>query len=170
MAKKPTVKTSAMSNLLDSLTVTLGGNYPSQFVRTEVMRVVREALKLHNATEAERDELARRLAEAENNACEWELDFYSAVAQENHWKARAEAAEAVVAKLPKTADGVPITPDMNLYSTIADYDFGCIAFRYEPDDFQIACRDVRGVDFELRAEQCYSTREAAEAAKEAPRD
>jgi hypothetical protein len=38
-------------------------------------------------------ELARRLEEAENNACEWELDFHSAVAQENHWKARAEAAE-----------------------------------------------------------------------------
>jgi hypothetical protein len=156
MAKKPTVKTSAMSNLLDSLTVTLGGNYPSQFVRTEVMRVVREALKLHNATEAERDELARRLAEAE---------------------ARAEAAEAVVAKLPKTADGVPVVPGQTVF---ANWPHGptvrCYAKHeaHGPDMvvFGEGSTVVNGLSCGIRVfvSDCYSTREAAEAAKESPRD
>lgn len=68
--RAPTVRVSTMSNLLDSLTVTLGANLPAKALRSEVMGVAREALKIHNAVEAERDQ----------------------------WKARAEQAEGVVEK------------------------------------------------------------------------
>lgn len=73
---------------------------------------------------------------------------------------------AVVERLPRTADGVPVVPGMNLYSRRVDYDFGCIAIRVEPESDEIECRDVRGVEFDLPARECYSTRAAAEAARE----
>jgi len=65
---------------------------------------------------------------------------------------------AIVEKLPKTGDDVPITISMNLFSDGVDYDFGCCAI----DDDGILCRDVRGIEFRMSPEDCYSTREAAE--------
>jgi len=73
---------------------------------------------------------------------------------------------AIVGKLPKTADSVPITPWMNLYSNKVDYDFGCVGLNAEEPE-SILCRDTRGVEFTLDASDCYSTREAAEAAMKA---
>ena len=112
----------------------------------------------------ERNELARRLAEAE---------------------ARAEAAEAVVAKLPKTADGVPITqPGVHLYSSNPQYtelrfvttswmqwdplnqimEHGWSVYAADEDGRAVRCHYTEDIDC------LYSTREAAEAAKEAPHD
>jgi hypothetical protein len=95
------------------------------------------------------EELARRLAEAE---------------------ARAEAAEADVAKLPKTADGVPITPGMELW--------GSLGWNNEPAKATLRGTYAEGYSvgtpewgMNVRPEvECYSTREAAESAKESPRD
>ena len=90
-----------------------------------------------------------------------------------HLRERAEKAEAeierlreIVDRLPKTADGVPVTPGMNLYAPNVDYDFGALAIVSDSDRPQIECRDVRGVEFGMCASLCYSTREAAEAEKE----
>ena len=93
--------------------------------------------------------------------------------QITHLRERAEKAEAeierlreIVDRLPKTADGVPITPWMNLYAPNVDYDFWALAIVSDSDRPQIECRDVRGVEFGMCASLCYSTREAAEAEKE----
>lgn len=67
----------------------------------------------------------------------------------------------LVEKLPVTANGVPISLGMNLYSPMADYDFGVLAIRCDPDDPELECRDVRGVEFRLHARDCYSTALAA---------
>ena len=76
-------------------------------------------------------------------------------------QARIDSLQAVVDKLPKTADGVPVVPGMNLYSPIVDYNFGCLSLNADnPDD--IACRDERGVEFTLATCDVWSTREAAD--------
>jgi hypothetical protein len=141
------------------------------------------------------DELARRLAEAEALQARqvqatrleqqhWEgkviqasrhhseqgAALMKAEADRDHWKARAEAAEAVVAKLPKTADGVPITPGMELW--------GSLGWNNEPAKATLRGTYAEGYSvgtpewgMNVRPEvECYSTREAAEAAKESPRD
>lgn len=53
MSKQPTVRTSKMSNLLDSVTVMTGANLPPSIMRREIMSVLRQALKIHNETESE---------------------------------------------------------------------------------------------------------------------
>ena len=71
-----------------------------------------------------------------------------------------------VAKLPKTADGVPVVPGMNLCAPNVDFDFGVLAVVDDPDEPDLNCRDVRGVEFGMDAGDCYSTKEAALAAQE----
>jgi hypothetical protein len=83
---------------------------------------------------------------------------------------RLAEAEAIVAKLPKTADGVPITPGMELW--------GSLGWNNEPAKATLRGTYAEGYSvgtpewgMNVRPEvECYSTREAAEAAKEAPRD
>ncbi len=75
----------------------------------------------------------------------------------------ARAYEAIVAKLPKTADGVPIVPGMKVYQTdptgyVQGYDVGV---NQAADDSSWPSPAY------LTYSQCYSTREAAEAAAEA---
>ena len=85
---------------------------------------------------------------------------------------RAEEAEAVVEKLPKTADGVSIVPGMTVYIFVG----GHIDEREVRGPYGLACLLVReparhgaceGTRHEL-AGSCYSTREAAETAREKP--
>jgi len=74
---------------------------------------------------------------------------------------------AIVRKLPVTADGVVVVPGMNLYAANVDYDFGVLAVMDDPDNYEVKCRDTRGVEFSMSACDCYSTRAASEAAREA---
>lgn len=71
--------------------------------------------------------------------------------------------QAIVDKLPKTADGVPVVPGMVLYSSA----FICGAFRH-PETVKGMCAyadpDTSGwMDGELDVHDLYSTQEAAEA-------
>jgi hypothetical protein len=76
------------------------------------------------------------------------IDAYSAALQ------RAEAAEAIVAKLPKTADGVAITPGTELFDKSGGAAYvSSVAVPF----VRIGIRVDRNVDL-------YSTREAALAA------
>lgn len=68
------------------------------------------------------------------------------------------------AKLPRTADNVPVTLGMNLYAPNVDFDFGCLQMNAD-EDTSILCRDERGVEFSMYTFDCYSTREALEAAR-----
>ncbi len=135
------------------------------------------------------DELARRLAElqARHEPC----DHYEAGqdAEIRHWQARAEtlqkenkslleraeAAEAVVAKLPKTADGVAVVPGDRVYplhplsegldpEEAADIDdFLTIVLAGRGNECGEHYIEGDGLDIKTN----YSTREAA---KEATRD
>lgn len=67
---------------------------------------------------------------------------------------------AVVKRLPRTADGVPVVPGMNLYAPNVDYDFGVIAIVHDPDDPDLRCRDVQGVDFSMMASDCTAAEQA----------
>lgn len=109
-------------------------------------------------------ELARRLAAVE--------------ADRDHWKARAEAAEGVVEKLPKTKDGVPVTPGSVVFVDLRRYPrwsiFGIAAastvawdtaspqaeFRNTPSDNRPG--ELESIHFDI--ENTYSTRESALAA------
>ena len=102
--------------------------------------------------------------------------------------ARAEAAEKIVERLPKTADGVPIAPGMMVYTKPSDeWDDGerlvtglsnfraCPPWNERPDrdtaqaSFRHAGCDCREeCDANVDAALCYSTRELAEAAKGKP--
>jgi hypothetical protein len=80
---------------------------------------------------------------------------------------RAQAAEAIVAKLPKTADGVPIVPDMTLYAATGWGAQVCALHTFQRREFDGVTPNIEGI-FDGRATsfpatRCYSTREAAEA-------
>ncbi len=72
--------------------------------------------------------------------------------------------EAIVAKLPKTADGIPITPGMVVWEII-NYPVGthCIDNAIVSGEEVVILVDAE-TDV-VRASECYSTREAAEASK-----
>ena len=76
-------------------------------------------------------------------------------------RARIAKLEAIVEKLPKTADGVPVVPgqdvfDYNRYEVFVRH-VEMEAFEYDDDGGKCAFGGIH---------DCYSTREAAEAAKE----
>jgi hypothetical protein len=79
---------------------------------------------------------------------------------------RAEAAEAIVAKLPKTADGVPIVPVVEFW--IYDNEEG--AFKYRAEHLAVLWYRPKCV-LSWVQDDChgmtYSTREAAQAAAKA---
>jgi len=73
--------------------------------------------------------------------------------------------EAIVAKLPKTADGVPVVPGMTLWTRY----FG-VPIKTQPEAFIVTYISPAGGEFVIGNETtisipncCYSTREAAEA-------
>lgn len=79
--------------------------------------------------------------------------------------------EEIVAKLPKTADGVPMRLGMNM--VIVDDDnhlteAGLLAIAHEGKDtpFEIRARDGDGDEYDLCVSDCYSTRAAAEQASQ----
>lgn len=76
-----------------------------------------------------------------------------------------EHLQAIVDKLPKTADGVPIVPGMTV-SVLANYGDGLRIHKLVVYDLtSIGCSD--GDRYHWDCHQCYSTREAAEAALDA---
>jgi len=80
-------------------------------------------------------------------------------------KAEIERLQTIVDKLPKTADGVPVVPGMVLHDPIWIEDpFGVhqlLVFCPNARRSEWSCNDG-----EVDTSQCYSTREAAQAAKE----
>lgn len=68
-----------------------------------------------------------------------------------YWRRRATQAEEVVNRLPKTSDGVPIYPGMTVWALIAGR---------EISDAEVQAVGIGGV-----WRYCYSTREAAEKAR-----
>ncbi len=86
-----------------------------------------------------------------------------------------EQLEYIVRKLPLTADGVPVVPGMTVYEVRASRPGEPCEMR----DFRTTTPDEQGYStfhWETgysaigRLDRCYSTREAAEAAKEADDD
>lgn len=75
--------------------------------------------------------------------------FDQAAAELTRLQRRVQELEQIVERLPKTADGVPITPGMKLYP------------RFNPDDEQEAGQLWSRFGFDVQ----YSTRAAAEAAR-----
>ena len=72
----------------------------------------------------------------------------------------------IVNKYPTTADGVPMTLHMNLYSPQRPVGFGIIGiFEHEYGPI-VRCRDLDGDEFDMEPSDCYSTLEAAEKAGE----
>lgn len=80
-------------------------------------------------------------------------------------KAEIEWLQAIVDKLLTTADGVPVLPGMNLWAV--DLDGGVYQWLVEVVSTDGRLRGVfHHVSNECDASRCYSTREAAEEAKE----
>lgn len=115
-------------------------------------RLTTEVVKLR---ESNQDNAIMRARIAARN-----IQLKEADEKANHWKSRAEKAEATVARLPKTADGVPVIPAISE------------VFHFRQDLFPGSCT-VWGETVThygrtpqiLRLSDCYSTREAALAAK-----
>jgi hypothetical protein len=93
--------------------------------------------------------------------------------------ARLEAAEAIIVKLPTTADGVPVVPGMEVWTTRRFSERKMrppfmvkVSHVWNPSgSADIGEADVFGnVTTKLLASFCYSTREAAEQAKAASGD
>ena len=86
-------------------------------------------------------------------------------------EAKIDRLRSIVNQLPKTADGVPIIPGMTLWATW-EYLFGRIATRsfccefIESIDGQVYLYQSNTIRFE--PSNCYSTCEAASAAKNKP--
>ena len=90
------------------------------------------------------------------------------VTENNQLKTDLAAANAIIEKLPLTADGVPVVPGMKVHCFHSDY--GIIQWTIKGSfDIEDACMSED--EFYFRPAEwwthCYSTREAAEAAKEA---
>jgi hypothetical protein len=101
-----------------------------------------------------------------------ELRRYPAALQE--CEAEVKRLQAIVDKLPKTADGVPVVPGMNCYfrshphgTTHKDAGVVCVTLSYDGDNYEAFLRDGNGDEWwAILPEEVYSTREAAQAAKE----
>lgn len=76
-----------------------------------------------------------------------------------------EELQAIVDKLPKTADGVPITIGTRLW--VWDTDIGCYQVRESVRLISATAVSLDGHNTANSASTFFSTREAAEAAKEA---
>ena len=85
-----------------------------------------------------------------------------------------ESLRAIVAKLPQTADGVPVVPGMNcatldgVNGDIVRDDVGVLAIICDgaEGECRLTLRDLDGAEWDADVEDCYSTREAAQAAAE----
>lgn len=99
-----------------------------------------------------------------DDVCSCGLDALIKGLADSHAVAIAATECPACAKLPRTADNVPVTLGMNLYAPNVDFDFGCLQMNAD-EDTSILCRDERGVEFSMYTFDCYSTREALEAAR-----
>ncbi len=89
--------------------------------------------------------------------------------------ARLAEAEAILAKLPKTADGVPIAMGMNLFAVVDVHphtglpgivECGFVAMICDGDFLGGTVREGDGEEYDVGFDDCYSTNAAALAAKE----
>jgi hypothetical protein len=76
---------------------------------------------------------------------------------------RAEAAEAIVAKLPKTADGVPVVPGMHLFTIDPAGHVSRFSHRCDTASSSVSSRPLPSYAWER---DCYSTEAALAAAGE----
>ena len=91
-------------------------------------------------------------------------------------RAELDAARAVIERLPKTADGVPITPGMTLYSSRKEPCGHVMVTEYRDGDTveRMICgkHTIRKFGHSngwlVHAHEVYSTRKAAESAREKP--
>ena len=109
--------------------------------------------------ERERDKALAELSDARETWLDWASDNeivgpYVPYDEYEAIRAKLAAAEAVIAKLPKTADGVPVVPGMRVYGLT-------------PARTTVWEEIVEQVSHKIIADEIYSTREAALAAKEA---
>jgi hypothetical protein len=114
------VNKSYMSQLLDRLTVITGStSLPHKTMRSDVMSVAREALKLHNKVVAERDRLRDDVGNL-TRALELGSDALRVVGKEiERLRAENESMTAIVDRLPKYQDtGDPIMDGDEVWSAI----------------------------------------------------
>lgn len=97
-----------------------------------------------------------------NETARWQEDEYSAIDELREAAAEIERLQAIVSRLPRTADGMPIAPGMKLWTVFDGSDVTVNWF----------CRGhgtgvwLMDTDRGNRTEsECYSTREAAEKAR-----
>jgi hypothetical protein len=106
--------------------------------------------------------LERQLAEAERRA----VDAGKVRDELYQVQRKRAAAEAIVDRLPKTADGVPVVPGMELWHAGTSWsgkgDYAWCFYR-RPSSGEL---EVVFTLCSVLVSQCYSTRAAAEAAKE----
>ena len=90
----------------------------------------------------------------------------------NHWRAQTleiERLQEIVDKLWKTADGVPLLPDMTVWTFSASRDNqveSAMVAGFSDGEVKVVFPD--GVRWYYDPKDCYSTPEAAEAAREKP--
>lgn len=110
--------------------------------------------KMDRALALVRDAIARAIAP----------DEIGKVAEIDSMMERLRAAEAIVAKLPRTADGIPVTPGMYVYKM---YPGDVVSYGWRVDDYMMARSSAKdNVDSNrFVIEGFYSTREAARAAQ-----
>lgn len=123
--------------------------------------------------ESENARLAAEVAELrkslESMRCpETGLLSYAALRQVNaNLRVRLAESEAIVAKLPKTKDGVPVVPGVRIYYPVESYDC-CEVEAVRVDSVDMLGIGLDGQPFNQWRQtkpDGYSTREAAEAAK-----
>ena len=82
------------------------------------------------------------------------------------WRLRINEMQATIAKLPKTADGVPVVPGMELVSTYYGQMLPDLREVVELRDGAWRFEHSQWHEHDNHSRACYSTREAAEAKKE----
>lgn len=131
------------------------------------------------AVEAERDEAMRFVTSLSDQCGEsCASDINAMTTDRDNWKQRAEALEAVVAKLPKTADGKPVVPGVDAVWYNRDF-YGKYCDPWELNVVVDAAyahpiaaglsprkKNETKISISIRCDVCYSTPELARAAAE----
>jgi len=109
-------------------------------------------------------------------ACDAASNLFLAARTIEDQQARISELGAIVNQLPKTADGVPITPCMNI-ATVDGVNFGGVIRddvgvltieSVAPEECIITLRSIDGEEWHVRPDDLYSTIEAARAANQVP--
>ena len=124
---------------------------------TESHRPVHTRIGMVNVPAAVADRIAELEAASQDD--KEAIQVFSDTADD--WFAKFEALEAIVEKLPKTADGVPVVPGMRIFTSDGH---PVLALNVSAKGYASAFSDGSG---EVSIRLCYSTRAAAEEALDA---